>query len=95
MLKSKYKGVYEHKSPQGKRYWQSRKMISGVQHTCGKFPYTDEGERAAALAYDKHCIRNGIYDDLNILKISPEIRLDCLSCIAVNPLLLTSPVLVS
>jgi hypothetical protein len=68
MLKSKYKGVYIHKSPNGRKYWESRKMISSVTHSCGKFPFTDEGEKAAALAYDKYCIKNGIYDNLNVLK---------------------------
>jgi hypothetical protein len=67
-MKSKYKGIYETRSHHGKKYWEARKMINGLKYSCGKFPYTDEGERAAALAYDKYCIKHGIVDNLNILK---------------------------
>lgn len=66
--RSNYHGVCRIRDLSGRYKWSATKTVKGKSFYYGRYPYTDEGERAAALAYDKQCIKMGIYDNLNILK---------------------------
>lgn len=53
---SKYKGVAIHKKPQ-RNFWRARISYKGKTASLGCFPFTSEGEKAAARAYDKAALK--------------------------------------
>lgn len=66
-VKSKYVGVcYTWNGTQKKGQWASCHEFEGkkISH---KFPYTSDGERQAAICYDKMRLENGL-EPVNILK---------------------------
>ena len=58
---SKYFGVRLDKSSSGRNlYWRAEMVMKGKRYNLGTFPYTDEGEKQAAIAYDKFRLKNGM-----------------------------------
>jgi len=66
-ITSKYKGVcYTYNHINRKHYWQMNFTIEGLRaHKL--YPYTNEGEHMAALAYDMKKIESG-EKPVNVLK---------------------------
>lgn len=64
---SKYRGVSLTNKPGKHKYWRASIKVDGELTWLGYFPYTDEGERAAAKKYDIACIKVG-RKPVNILK---------------------------
>ena len=66
-IKSKYKGVYYfYDRIKRCHYWVLSGEFNGLK-TFKSFPYTDDGERLAAIAYDMKKIEIG-RNPVNILK---------------------------
>lgn len=66
-IKSKYTGVsYLWMRTQKKSKWYANHKFKGEKVGHG-FPFTDEGERQAAICYDKMRLEAGL-DPVNILK---------------------------
>ena len=66
-IQSKYKGVcYYHDNCGRSNHWALNCYITGNK-SFKRYPFTEEGEREAAKAYDTICIING-KKPVNILK---------------------------
>jgi len=65
---SKYKGVSRYYMKRDNcDYWKMECRINNRRSTPMYFPYTEDGERKAAIAYDKFRLNNGL-TPVNILK---------------------------